>query len=417
MTNALRFALVAALVLAVSLSCVRVDDPGGEGASANDEQAKSPVVEYVLEPGDSLYPVLTAAGISPREVALLVEGTKEAFDLRRITAGKRILYQADPQGALNYFRYDIDDESYLQADRSAEGFEALVIQVEYEMDREIKSLELTECLYCDAEREGWDYNILDQVAARIFAWDIDFHTDIRVGDRFTVLVERKFLDGVFKKYGSVLASLAWVDGRMHLACYYEDPDGVADYYDLDGRSLRKQFLRSPLQYSRISSGYTYRRMHPILKIVRPHLGIDYAAPSGTPIWALGDGKVTFAGRKGGFGKYVVVRHNSVYTTTYGHLRGYAKGIRRGAKVKQGQTLGYVGATGLATGPHLDFRMKKNGSYVNPLRIKFPDVKPLKKEYLPAFQQFALSVLKPMGLPETQVATTEEPPVEEGKEGG
>jgi murein DD-endopeptidase MepM/ murein hydrolase activator NlpD len=167
--------------------------------------------------------------------------------------------------------------------------------------------------------------------------------------------------------------------KEYLAFGFRDEDGKMEYYDYDGNSVRRVFLKSPLNFRRISSYFSNRRFHPILKVYRPHLGIDYAAPTGTPIVSIGDGRVAYVGWKGGFGKYVEIRHNNVYTTCYGHLSRYGKGVRKGARVSQGQVIGYVGATGLATGPHLDFRVKKFGSYVNPLRIEYPKGDPIRED--------------------------------------
>jgi len=204
----------------------------------------------------------------------------------------------------------------------------------------------------------------------IFSWDVDFNTDFRKGDTFRVLVEERWLDGEFRKYGDILAAELAVDGKTYRA-YHFDAGDRPDYFDEEGKSLRKAFLKAPLSYRRISSGFTKRRMHPILKIARPHLGIDYAAPAGTPVSTVGDGTVTFAGRKGPNGNLVVVRHPNGYTTSYGHLARITKGIRRGAVVRQGDVIGTVGATGRATGPHLDYRIRRNGAFLNPLTVNLP----------------------------------------------
>jgi murein DD-endopeptidase MepM/ murein hydrolase activator NlpD len=212
----------------------------------------------------------------------------------------------------------------------------------------------------------------------IFAWTIDFFA-VQQGDRFRVIYDELYVDSVSIGIGEIYAVQFDHYGEENYAFLF-DQDGRLDYFDENGKSLRKAFLKAPLQFSRISSRFSNSRMHPVLRIRRPHHGVDYAAPKGTPVMSIGDGTVVARGyQKSGGGNYLKVKHNSVYTTTYMHLSGFAKGITTGTRVKQGQVIGYVGATGLATGPHLDFRVAKNGSYVDPLKVKAPPVEPVKEE--------------------------------------
>jgi murein DD-endopeptidase MepM/ murein hydrolase activator NlpD len=220
--------------------------------------------------------------------------------------------------------------------------------------------------------------------ADIFAWDIDFATDIRSGDTFKLVYEEYYKEGKWIRNGRILAAEFINNGSTHQAFYFEDSEGREDYYNHKGRCLRKQFLKSPLRYKRISSYFSPRRLHPILKIYRPHLGVDYAAPTGTPVESIGDGTVEFAGWKGDYGRFVRIRHNHNYITTYGHLSRYARGLRRGQRVKQGEVIGYVGSTGLATGPHLDFRVIRRGEFINPLHIESPPANPVKRADLEVF---------------------------------
>ena len=239
----------------------------------------------------------------------------------------------------------------------------------------------------------------------VLGWDVDFVTDPRRGDTFTIIFEELYCDGAKIGLGNVVGAVYVNEGREHFAIGFEEPDGTMEYYDLDGNSVRRVFLKSPLNYRRISSYFSNRRFHPILKIYRPHYGIDYAAPTGTPVVTIGDGRVTKAGWNGGFGNYVEIHHNSMYTSCYGHLSKYGRGIKRGAHVSQGQVIGYVGATGLATGPHLDFRVKKYGSYVNPLAIDYPRGEPVGEERKEAFFARRDLVLKGLRHPELAVADT------------
>ena len=232
--------------------------------------------------------------------------------------------------------------------------------------------------------------------ADIFAWTFDFLTDCREGDHFEFLVEALYDGDEFVDYGAIL--VARYDGKRGKVegVRYRTNGGKPEYFASDGESLQKIFLRSPLNYRRISSGFTTARFHPILKKYRPHLGIDYAAAKGTPVVTIGDGVVVQKGWNGGFGNYVAVRHNGTYTTTYGHLSKYGNGIRQGVRVSQGQVIGYVGSTGLSTGPHLDFRMKRVGKFVNPLKIAVPSADPVPEKERRDFYQtsnFYLAALR------------------------
>jgi murein DD-endopeptidase MepM/ murein hydrolase activator NlpD len=220
----------------------------------------------------------------------------------------------------------------------------------------------------------------------LFAWDFDFFTDTRDGDRFDLLVEEVWVDGRREGFGRILAGRYWPVGETQgLDAYRHDwSSDESSYYTHDGHSVRKFFLKSPLNYRRISSTFTTRRFHPIFKTYRAHLGVDYAAPMGTPVVALGSGRVTMVRWRNGFGRTVTIRHNATYLTQYAHFSAYAKGIRPGMHVTQGQLIGYVGQSGHATGPHLDFRVQMNGHWVNPLRLKRGESAPLPDRERPAF---------------------------------
>ena len=207
----------------------------------------------------------------------------------------------------------------------------------------------------------------------VFGWEIDFNRDLRPGDTFRVVYEEVWKNGRFLRTGPILAAECTNRGHAHRAYRFDD----SGYFDADGRNLQKQLMRAPLEYSRISSNFTYRRLHPVLKRYMPHLGVDYAAPVGTPVWAAGDGVITEIGRKSGNGRYIRIRHkNQEYQSWYLHLSRFAKGMRKGTQVRQGQVIGFVGATGYATGPHLDFRIQRNGSWVNPRTLKLPAANPV-----------------------------------------
>jgi murein DD-endopeptidase MepM/ murein hydrolase activator NlpD len=220
--------------------------------------------------------------------------------------------------------------------------------------------------------------------AEIFAWDFDFAQDSQPGDAFRLLVEKVYTGETFVKYGRILAAEYDNQGKLHTAVHFKDREG-GGYYTPAGESMRRSFLKSPLEFTRITSGYSRGRRHPILGGVRPHLAVDYAAPSGTPVMAVADGTVELSGWKGGNGNTVLLRHRADFKTMYNHLSRFAKGIHPGARVKQRQVIGYVGSTGLSTGPHLDYRVMKGGAFVNPLQQKFIPGAPIAAASRPAFE--------------------------------
>ena len=229
--------------------------------------------------------------------------------------------------------------------------------------------------------------------ASIFQWDIDFLRDVRKGDTFVALADRQTVEGDFFAYGTLYAARFVNDGRELHALAYAGPDGRVGYYDLDGAPLEKQFLRSPLKFSRITSRFSMNRFHPVLKRRMPHYGVDYGAPVGTPVLATAAGTVTFRGRNGGAGNMMRLRHANGYETNYLHLSRYGKNTGKGARVAQGQVIGYVGSTGWSTGPHLDYRVKKNGRWINPLTISSPPAKPLPDTMLKRYLAHALALVQ------------------------
>jgi len=237
----------------------------------------------------------------------------------------------------------------------------------------------------------------------IFAWDINFFTDIRDGDTYTVLYEKYYVGDTFKGYGRVIAARFINQGQKHVAVYFNDGNGTRGYYDEKGKPIQKLFLKAPLNYRRISSGFTYHRMHPVFHKVRPHLGVDYAAPTGTPVVALGDGKIIFKGWSNGFGESIRIKHRNGYISYYGHFSRYARGMKKEKKVDQGQVVGYVGMTGVATGPHLDFRIKYNGKFINPLKLKSVTGPPLKGANLASFKENSTKNLAMLDDPSLNIA--------------
>ncbi len=338
-----------------------------------------------VEAGETMAAIFDRYGLDPRDLFGMRQASASVHRFRSIASGRPYRIEADADNNVLSLTYHIDDENLLRVVRTGSGFEATKVGIEYEartgrLEGTIES-SLVSSLGGDPRSVLLALDLSD-----IFSWDIDFTTDLRKGDTFRLVVEERWLDEEFKGYGDILAAEFVNDGRMYRA-YRHEVGGTAGYYDDEGKSLRKAFLKAPLNYRRISSGFTASRMHPILKIRRPHFGVDYAAPAGTPVQALGDGAVRFAGYKGANGRLVVLEHRGGYSTFYGHLSRFGKGIRRGVRVGQGDVIGFVGSTGRSTGPHLDFRIKKNGRYLNPQTVRLPRGRRVPEGGMAAFARF------------------------------
>jgi murein DD-endopeptidase MepM/ murein hydrolase activator NlpD len=357
------------VVLAISLGARILREPGPVPASVDRGKEPRHEIEDRVRKGETVSAIFEKHHLDAGELFRMRQASASVHPLKDISAGRPYTITLDPDNNVLSIAYHINDEEILRVVRSDPGYRADKVAIEY--DRRIGTLGgVVRSNLVSALPGGGESTLLAIELSDIFSWDVDFNTDFRKGDTFRILVEERWLDGAFRKYGDILAAELTVDGHRYRAYRFE-AGGRADYFDDEGKSLRKAFLKAPLSYRRISSGFTRRRVHPILKIARPHLGVDYAAPAGTPVSTVGDGTVTFAGRKGPNGNLVIVRHPNGYTTSYGHLARIAKGIRRGAEVRQGDVIGKVGATGLATGPHLDFRIRRSGTFLNPLTVNLP----------------------------------------------
>lgn len=333
------------------------------------------IKEFTVKENNALVDLFINIGLDKAKAHQCAQNFSSAADPRSLKPGQK--YKAVYLGG-SPKRLELELSKAKKALFDIETMETRIIEKKTETTAKLATIKIESSLWESAINAGFDPVLVDRLAD-IFAWDIDFNVELRTGDEFSMIYEVTSLqDGEVVNYGRILAAYGNVNGKQRWAIWYKCGENEG-YYDLEGKSLKKAFLRSPLRFTRISSRFTHNRYHPILRIVRPHLGVDYAAPQGTPIWAVADGTVVFAGWKGGYGKFIEIRHASGYSTTYGHLSGFAKGIKVGARVKQKQIIGYVGSTGLATGPHLDFRMKKNGKFVNPLSQPNVKIPPLAKE--------------------------------------
>ncbi|HPR60584.1 MAG TPA: M23 family metallopeptidase [Prolixibacteraceae bacterium] len=333
--------------------------------------------------GQSLSDILRPKGISPQAIDLLARRSKEIFDVRRIKAGNNYyLIKTDSLKNHNYMVYEESLINYIVFDLDSQ----LVYRGEKQVDtiRHTSAGSIKTSLW-NAFVENGASPVLAVELSDIYAWTIDFF-GIQPGDKFKVLYDGLYIEDQFAGIGRIHAASFKHSGATISAYYYNNESNQQQgYFDNDGNSLQKAFLKAPLKFSRISSKFSNSRMHPVLKYRRAHHGVDYAAPTGTPVHSIGDGTVVKkAFQAGGGGNYINIKHNSVYTSQYMHLSKYAPGMAPGVRVKQGQLIGYVGATGLASGPHLDFRIYKNGSPVDPLKVEAPPVEPIKPENLQMF---------------------------------
>jgi murein DD-endopeptidase MepM/ murein hydrolase activator NlpD len=342
-------------------------------------------VDIVVRRNDTLDRIFRQLKLDLADLAKIreLEGARERLDLLR--PGDLItIVHAD--GLLQALKRRISDTETLQVLRSEQGFSAELVEVPLQVRRVQRHGHIDSSLFAAARSVGVGPGVIMQMANDIFGWDIDFALEIRPGDQFSVVYEQKYRDGEYLGDGRVIAAEFVNSGRSFRAVHYRSADGeVDDYFTPEGRSVRRQFLRAPVDFARISSNFNLRRMHPILNRIRAHKGVDYAAPTGTPIKAAGDGRVGVAGWKGGYGRAVILEHGGGITTLYGHMSKIAAGIRPGQRVRQGQIIGYVGATGAATGPHLHYEYRVNGVHKNPRTVPLPAAEPIPPGYLADFQ--------------------------------
>lgn len=315
---------------------------------------------------------LLAPWLDNGDFQALLEAANPVYQLTRIRVGRPFSVVRDPETQrFREFKYEFSKDERLVVERGADGFTARKEKIDYETRLERLSGRI-ETNLSEAVTTGMNESIGLAIAlADVFASEINFISDPRVGDTFELLVEKRYRNGTFADYGRLIGARYVNDGKLHQAYLFHDASGRAAYYNAKGESLHRALLKAPLSFLRVTSRYTMARRHPVHGSVRPHQGIDYGAPSGTPIMAVGAGVITKAGRAGGYGNQVIIRHGGGLESLYGHMLRFAKGIRAGVKVRQSQTIGYVGSTGVSTGPHLDFRIRQRGAFVNPDKLVVP----------------------------------------------
>lgn len=344
-----------------------------------------------IQRGDTVATLLSRLNVDEQEAIVFLRTASNAKSLRQLIPGKTVQAKTTEDGELLWLRYLNGNGTQFVVEKAPDGFVASEQPAQIEQRILMKSGEIVSSLFAATDAANVPDNIAIQLAD-VFASDIDFHRDLRKGDHFTVVYEMSYSDGEPVKTGRVLAAEFVNQDKAYRAVYFQAPDGSGGFYTPEGKNLRKAFLRSPLEFSRISSGFTNARYHPVLKEWRAHRGIDYAAPTGARVRATADGTVVVASQQGGYGNLVIVHHQGQYTTAYGHLSAFAKGLRKGMKVSQGDVIGYVGMTGLATGPHLHYEFRINDIQRDPLRVAIPAATPVAPQYLGAFQASAKPLL-------------------------
>lgn len=344
-----------------------------------------------VKSGDNLSVLFSRHDLSASEVLSVVKAVPKSA--LKLLPGQELRWVRTDDNKLQQFQIVLSPLAYHSLERDNEGELAYeLIERDAEYRPQFASTTIENSLFVDGLKAGIPQQILFELA-NIFGWDIDFALDIRQGDSFSLIYDEIYLDGEQIGTGHILATEFNNRGRTIRAVRYTDSNGKSDYYTPEGQSMRKEFLRNPIDFTRISSRFSNARKHPVLNsTIRAHRGTDYAAPTGTPIKAAGDGKIIFAGRKGGYGNAIIIQHGAKYQTLYGHLSKFNRNTKSGRYVKQGQIIGYVGMTGLATGPHLHYEFRVNGVHRDPLRVELPKAQNIAAEFRSDFKQRSQSMM-------------------------
>jgi len=349
-------------------------------------------LDFIVRRNDTLERIFRQLKLSLADLAAMLSLPRAQQALSQIRPGDKLTVVHE-DGTVHALNRRISETEILSVTRADGGFAAEVITTPIELRATHATGTIDSSLFVAARAAGVNPETIMQLANDIFGWEIDFALDIRSGDRFQLVYEQKFRDGTYLGDARILAAEFVNAGEKHRAVHYTSVDGVIDgYFTPDGRSMRRQFLRAPLDFRRVSSNFNPSRRHPILNTIRAHQGVDYSAPTGTSIKASGDGRVSFVGEKGGYGKVITLEHGGGISTLYGHLSGFVRGVRTGQRVKQGQSIGYVGSTGAATGPHLHYEYRVNGTHRNPRTVRLPDAAPIPTAYRADFQSKAEGLL-------------------------
>ncbi len=328
-----------------------------------------------VQRGDTIAELLRRLNVDDPAASHYLRTNEATESLHRLTTGKELQAETRADGSLVSLRYIDANANQIIIERQDDNFNTRTLSAQIEKRVVMRTGDISSTLFAATDAAGMSDSVANQLAD-IFSGDIDFHRDLRKGDKFAVIYEMNYSNGEPVSTGKILAAEFTNQGRQYRALYYELSTNKGSYFSPDGKNMRKAFLRSPLEFSRVSSGFTLSRFHPVLNKWRAHNGVDYAAASGTKVMVTADGIISFVGTQGGYGNVVIVNHQGRYTTVYGHLSRFANGLRQGQRVTQGALIAYVGSTGLATGPHLHYEFKIDGQHRDPLRVALPDAKPI-----------------------------------------
>lgn len=376
--------------------------PEAEGATENATLGET--IDVIVEKGTTLSKIFANLDLPAHELDQIVKLGDDALKLTRLRPGESITFNLSDAHELQRLSYALGHDRTLHVVRGEDGtFKSEIEEHPLEYRQTLGSGTIKSSFYQAAVDAGLPPDMVLRLAD-IFGWKINFLTDIQEGDRFSILYETVYKDGEPVTTGDILAASFVNNGKLFQAVRYTDKEGNTTYYTPDGKSLKRGFLRYPVDFSRISSRFSNARLHPILHEVREHKGVDFAAPTGTPIHAAADGKVSFQGWKGGYGKVVMIQHDGTYSTVYGHMSRFEPTLREGARVKQGQVIGYVGATGYATGPHLHYEFRINGVHHDPLSVALPEAQPIPANERARFLAESAQILAQMSRLESETQT-------------
>ncbi|VVP56409.1 Murein DD-endopeptidase MepM [Pseudomonas fluorescens] len=351
--------------------------PAAAPAPAIEEKKAPSHREVVVAKGDTLSTLFEKVGLPAASVHEVLASGKQAKLFGQLKRGQKLEFELNPEGQLVNLHSKVSDLETISLTRNDKGYAFNRITAKPTVRSAYVHGVINSSLSQSAARAGLSHRMTMDMAS-VFGYDVDFAQDIRPGDQFDVIYEQKVVNGKAVGTGPILSARFVNRGKIYTAVRYTNKQGNTSYYTADGNSMRKAFIRTPVDFARISSKFSMGRKHPILNKIRAHKGVDYAAPRGTPIKAAGDGKVLLAGRRGGYGNTVIIQHGNTYRTLYGHMQGFAKGVKTGGSVKQGQVIGYIGTTGLSTGPHLHYEFQVNGVHVDPLGQKVAMADPISK---------------------------------------
>ena len=376
------------------------DNGFGLDENKSDESSEFNSIEHIIKSGENLSSIFSKLNLSKSDLHKIIRSDKKGKEFKTITSGKTLEVTTTRTGELKKISYKKSAMETVTATRDDFGFKVEISSKK--INKEISSAigTIHSSLYLDGKESGLPDKIIMQLAD-IFAWDIDFALDIHENDNFAVLYERHFVDGKEIAAGDILAAEFVNKGKTYQAVRYEDKQGNINYLTPDGRGMRKAFIRTPVDFIRISSPFDLKRKHPVLNRIRAHKGVDYAARTGTPVKSTGDGKITFQGRQNGYGRVVIIQHGKRYSTLYAHLSAFSKNYKQGSNIRQGDTVGYVGQSGLASGPHLHYEFRVDGEHRDPLTVALPDSTPIDSSSLAHF----LSTTQPLMAELNQVKAT------------